>query len=180
MIHHERIVMTTYYIFAQAAVDPISGGAGWVGTGLLGTVLCWLLLKHLPDKDKQIKELLNTHDGIQANKDIQIQNIVTGNQVTLKDLWQKNSEAIKDLTASSQKSIETIAAAFTKNIDTLVISNQRAVDAVTSHCQAELDRVFELIVKRRADMEEHRANRDSDHTLDNLRRDRAERSPDPR
>lgn len=38
-----------------AQVDPagLSGGAGWVGAGLLGAVLGWLLLKHLPDKDRQ-------------------------------------------------------------------------------------------------------------------------------
>ncbi len=47
-------------IFAiLAQTDPISGGAGWVGAGLLGLVLGWLLLKHLPDKDKQIKDLLD-------------------------------------------------------------------------------------------------------------------------
>jgi citrate synthase len=44
-------------LLAQAA-DPISGGAGWIGAGLLGAVLCWLLLKHLPDKDKQTREII--------------------------------------------------------------------------------------------------------------------------
>lgn len=40
-------------------VDPISGGAGWIGAGLLGSVLAWLLLKHLPEKDRQTKELID-------------------------------------------------------------------------------------------------------------------------
>lgn len=44
-------------LFAQSG-DPISGGAGWVGAGLLGAVLAWLLLVHLPGKDKQMRELL--------------------------------------------------------------------------------------------------------------------------
>ncbi len=43
-------------MFAQA--ETISGGAGWVGAGLLGVVLWWLLFKHIPDKDKQIGEML--------------------------------------------------------------------------------------------------------------------------
>ncbi len=43
-------------MFIQA--EPISGGAGWVGAGLLGMVLAWLFMKHLPDKDKQIKEII--------------------------------------------------------------------------------------------------------------------------
>jgi len=44
-----------------ADIDPISGGAGWIGAGLLGAVLCWLLLVHLPAKDKQIRELIDSH-----------------------------------------------------------------------------------------------------------------------
>ncbi len=50
-------------VFAQAA-DPISGGAGWVGAGLLGGVLGWLLFVHLPSKDKQLKELMESKDGM--------------------------------------------------------------------------------------------------------------------
>lgn len=49
-------------LMAQAP-DSLSGGAGWVGAGLLGLVLCWLLLKHLPDKDKQLKDFLDLKDG---------------------------------------------------------------------------------------------------------------------
>ena len=33
---------------------------GWVSAGLLGSVLAWLLHKHLPDKDKQIADLIGT------------------------------------------------------------------------------------------------------------------------
>ena len=48
------------YLLAQN-IDPISGGAGWVGAGLLGLVLGWLLLKHLPEKDRQIRDLIDLH-----------------------------------------------------------------------------------------------------------------------
>jgi len=44
-------------VLAQVT-DPISGGAGWVGAGLLGLVLGWLLLIHIPNKDKQITNLI--------------------------------------------------------------------------------------------------------------------------
>jgi hypothetical protein len=54
-------VELTALLLAQAA-DPISGGAGWAGAGLLGLVLCWLLLKHLPDKDRQINNLVEAKD----------------------------------------------------------------------------------------------------------------------
>lgn len=42
--------------------DPISGGAGWAGAGLLGLVLAWLLLKHLPDKDRLLTASLEKKD----------------------------------------------------------------------------------------------------------------------
>ena len=52
-------------IFAQAAstvsTDQAAGIAGWTGTGLLGSVLAWLMFKHLPAKDQQVKELIQTH-----------------------------------------------------------------------------------------------------------------------
>ena len=48
------------YLFVQIApaADPISGRAGWVGAGLLGLVLAWLLFWHLPAKDKQVADLI--------------------------------------------------------------------------------------------------------------------------
>ncbi len=47
-------------------IDPtsLSGGAGWVGAGLLGLVLAWLLWVHLPAKDKQIKEMIESRDKL--------------------------------------------------------------------------------------------------------------------
>jgi len=46
-------------LFAQ---DVFNGGlAGWSSFGIAGLVLGWLLLKHLPDKDRQIRELIDLH-----------------------------------------------------------------------------------------------------------------------
>ena len=39
-----------------AEVDPISGGAGWLGAGLLGLVLGWLFLWHIPKLGKDQTE----------------------------------------------------------------------------------------------------------------------------
>jgi hypothetical protein len=66
----------------------ISGSAGWVGTGLLGSVLAWLLFVHLPSKDKQLKDMIDSKDtqfksmvdGMMAmvqQKDGQINTLVT-------------------------------------------------------------------------------------------------------
>lgn len=49
-------------LFAQDAL--LAGTSGWIGTGLLGTVLAWLMLKHLPDKDKQLKEIMDSKDRL--------------------------------------------------------------------------------------------------------------------
>lgn len=59
-------------LLAQAAADPISGGAGWFGAGLLGSVLAWLLLVHLPARDKQLKDILDRHDARLREKDSEI------------------------------------------------------------------------------------------------------------
>lgn len=56
-----------WIMLAQTA-DPISGGAGWVGAGLLGLVLAWLLLKHLPDKDRQLNSLVERHLAIEEKQ----------------------------------------------------------------------------------------------------------------
>lgn len=43
--------------------DPLGGGSGWVGAGLLGLVLSWLLWKHLPEKDRQVADLVAKHEA---------------------------------------------------------------------------------------------------------------------
>lgn len=42
-----------------AAAEITDLGPGWAGAGLLGLVLAWLLLVHLPSKDKQIKDQID-------------------------------------------------------------------------------------------------------------------------
>lgn len=52
-------------LLAQAPPQPIAdlpAASGWVGAGLLGVILWWLLWKHLPDKDKMILDLIAQHD----------------------------------------------------------------------------------------------------------------------
>lgn len=49
-------------LLAQVANSALSGEAGWAGAGLLGLLLAWLLLKHLPAKDQQIIDFIKTKD----------------------------------------------------------------------------------------------------------------------
>lgn len=44
--------------------SEVGQGAGWVGTGLLGAVLSWLLGVYLPSKDKQLERLLENQDKL--------------------------------------------------------------------------------------------------------------------
>ena len=44
----------------SAEATILAGNAGWVGTGLLGAVLSWIFFWHLPAKDKQLKELMDS------------------------------------------------------------------------------------------------------------------------
>ena len=65
------------------AIDPISGGAGWLGAGLLGLVLGWYLLIRTPASDRQLKELLQARDAqfkeIMDAKDCQLKELLTAN-----------------------------------------------------------------------------------------------------
>lgn len=60
---------------AQSTIDPISGSAGWIGSGILGGVLGWLLFVHLPAKDKQLVSLIDSRDS--AIRDLTERHIVT-------------------------------------------------------------------------------------------------------
>lgn len=48
---------------ADPTLDQIAGNSGWAGAGLLGAVLAWLLLWHLPAKDKQLAEKDAAHNA---------------------------------------------------------------------------------------------------------------------
>lgn len=54
--------MFAYHVIALLAqspsTDPLSGGAGWVGAGLLGAVLAWVMFVHLPGKDRLMMSIL--------------------------------------------------------------------------------------------------------------------------
>lgn len=58
------IVLLPHAIAQVSGADSLSGGAGWVGAGLLGLVLGWLLIIHLPAKDKQIQTMINGRDQL--------------------------------------------------------------------------------------------------------------------
>lgn len=51
------------------AGNAIAGSAGWVGAGLLGLVLSWLLLVRLPATDRQTQNLIESRDKMCKDMD---------------------------------------------------------------------------------------------------------------
>lgn len=131
--------MTSCLLLAQA--DPLSGGAGWVGAGLLGAVLFWLLLKHLPDKDK----LLTDHLAV---KDSQIARLVLHND----ELLQAKDERIDAQRAEFTKTLAELATAFKaeaaaerqaceKHFGTLAETMNRAFQTLGSQLAAQAEQI---------------------------------------
>jgi gas vesicle protein len=115
-------VMTALVIVAQAA-DPISGGAGWVGTGLLGAVLSWLLLVHLPAKDKQLKEIMDSKDALLVAE------------------MNKRDEVIKDLTIAFNTQSRDMRKEFRETMDAVLASHERRVAELATAMRNELEQL---------------------------------------
>lgn len=98
-------------VFAQKS-DALSGGAGWVGAGLLGAVLSWLLLVHLPSKDKQVKELLE-------GKDKQAAEIIAAFRQESKELRGEFREALSVIEAHSDRRITELSLALRAEFERL-------------------------------------------------------------
>ena len=92
-------------LVAQANPEPLSGGAGWVGAGLLGLVLCWLLLKHLPDKDRQLENFIKSRD---ADKEAARQTFANEQ----KENRAANAQAIQDMQRTFAQAVNDMMTAF--------------------------------------------------------------------
>lgn len=101
--------------------DPISGATGWVGAGLLGGVLAWLLFKHLPAKDAQLDKLITDHNSrievLNTNNAKQIEVLVTGQREYVKEMVANFVEAIKELRMESRESLKIITERFDRQMD---------------------------------------------------------------
>lgn len=105
--------------------DPLAGNSGWVGTGLLGAVLSWLLFVHLPAKDKQIKELTDIHARIEADQ----RTTHTATESTQREAHLKVESAQRD-------------------------TFEKTMKVMTDHCKEEFDRIlnhYTNIIHLRAD-----------------------------
>jgi hypothetical protein len=100
-------------------MDPMAGGAGWagwVGAGLLGPVLGWLLFIYLPAKDKQLKEMI-------ADKDALVTKLIQGYETrldTVSNVYRGDTKEMRD-------------------------SFERALQSVLGHCEKEFTRIAEAV-----------------------------------
>jgi hypothetical protein len=89
-------------VIAQAATPPdiISGGAGWVGAGLLGSVLGWLLFINIPAKDKQIAGMIESRDALvkemSAAHQEAVKSLATDYRAAVADMDRRCAEADRE------------------------------------------------------------------------------------
>lgn len=127
-------------VWAQAA-DPISGGAGWVGTGLLGAVLSWLLFVHLPSKDKQAKEMATANaDQVKSlveTHDARCGSLTEQFLATLKDHTDQCAEERQANAARSERTAERMAQAVDGlSAEVRAMRSERVGDATAAEVKA--------------------------------------------
>lgn len=117
-------------LVAQAS-DPISGGAGWVGTGLLGSVLGWLLLKYLPDKDKQLKEMMSVHsdslaakDNVLLEKDKMILEIMERKEKVMDKIGERYTQSLQTITEHCRKETQNLGDLISRDLGQLTMAVQ--------------------------------------------------------
>lgn len=111
--------------------DPISGGAGWVGAGLLGLVLGWFLLVRLPAQDRERSSMLDSRDRL-------IGNVSEGHRVVLKQMVEDHRVSFQRMEDDHRKAF--IDAEIQRRKDF-----SEALKVVTDHCAKENDHSREMI-----------------------------------
>lgn len=143
-------------LFADPSMDAISGGAGWVGAGLLGLVLGWLLLVRIPTTDKlmeakdaRMTALIESRDKLIRDKDIQMTQVIESRDKLIKEIASNHDAtfaiAEKDRRADFQAALG------------IVISNcQREFDMVKEVVSSEVSEMSSAIIDLRRSLEELR------------------------
>lgn len=113
--------MDLFILLAQTATDPFSGGAGWVGTGLLGSVLGWLLFVHLPGKDKQILGLIESRDKL-------VHDLTENFRQSLKEFYDKTDIRDKERCEDFKQSLQKVVDHCEKELTTTLSAIHKEID----------------------------------------------------
>ena len=106
-------------------MDPLSGGAGiagWSSFGLAGLVLAWLLLVHLPNKDKQAEA-----------KDAKIVEIVTQTQKTIAEQAEATRKERKEERVDFVKALQRNEEQGNTNWARIEAAWEKATDRICDH-----------------------------------------------
>jgi uncharacterized protein YktB (UPF0637 family) len=118
--------MTLLVLLAQVAADPLSGGAGWVGTGLLGSVLGWLLFIHLPKKDQQVLDLINSRDKL-------VEKLTAEFRQSMTELLDKANDNSREQRADFKVSLERITVHCEKEVTATVEALRKEVERISGY-----------------------------------------------
>lgn len=127
-------------LFAQGGevAATSSAVAGWTTFGLAGLILAWLFFKHLPDKDKQIRELLTAHQGVIRDKDAQIDRMLVTKNMQIEILTRTGTEQVKAMVESHSYQLKTTMETNAANVRTMHDENQRGLERIIRHCEEEM------------------------------------------
>jgi hypothetical protein len=119
----------TLWADAGSVIETFPGAPAWVGTGLLGGVLGWLLFVHLPSKDKQIAGLIADRDRAMTEKD------------------ERHDAHIKGLTDRFNETMTGIVVRYTDQERERRADYREALAVVVSHCEKETSQTGAAIRK---------------------------------
>lgn len=125
-------------MIAQVPVDPISGGAGWIGAGLLGLVLGWLLLMHLPAKAKESKEEREAFGKSLTELSNKFTTALDGQS----ERFNGRAEALRTDFASSLKIILTSSE---KQLERVCQQHETQLERVLNQHERQLEQVLEVV-----------------------------------
>lgn len=112
----------TFTIAACVALTPVVADvasefakftdSGWTSTGLVMSVLGWVLLRHLPEQDRQRKETQERHEQL-IERLVQTHTMAMEKEVTRCDAGRKESRE------EFRQSLETVCEPMTRAIEVL-------------------------------------------------------------
>jgi PAS domain S-box-containing protein len=137
------------------AQDVLGGAAGWSSFGIAGLVLGWLLLKRLPDNDRQLEKLL-------GDKDRQI-----------KEMAAVHTAAAEKAALAQAAAAEKAAQAHSDAIRDMAKAHAEEVKEVVKNCQEDSRRQQEASERRHFEQmallsKIHEVGREGVHATRNL------------
>lgn len=96
--------------------DPLTGGAGWVGAGLLGAVLCWMFFVRIPAtdrmleaKDERLLRVIEGNTAAMAAKDVQLLKVFDAKDKQMQLLIDVKHQLLKDMALEFKSSLKEVA-----------------------------------------------------------------------